>query len=116
MNDHITDNLNSDMALATALRNLLSNPAVLEILRPHIGAIVANAIDAKVEHIIDDRLQYYIHEDELESKLDDIVDLDSKIESAIEDQIENAVVSKVDTAVCDAMDDIVKHLRIVRRD
>lgn len=143
MSDHIIDNLNSDVALATALRNFLATPAIIDLVRAvvadavneeirrlkpvtlsHLTDLVDNldatadlpeadkrfvtnlraAVEYRIERQLEDTLTYYVHEDDLETKVTDAIDLDGKISSAISDQLS------------DELDDAIRDLRIVRRD
>lgn len=143
MSDHIIDNLNSDVALATALRNFLDTPAIIDLVRAvvteavneeiqrlkpvtlsHLTDLVDNldatadlpeadkrfvtnlraAVEYRIERQLEDTLAYYVHEDDLETKVTDAIDLDGKISSAISDQLS------------DELNDAIRDLRIVRRD
>jgi hypothetical protein len=147
MSDHIIDNLNSDVALASALRNFLATPAIIDLVK----AVVTEAVNAEIQrlrpvtlsHLTDlvediipsnsntaeenkflsnlrvsisdmierevrDELQYYVHEDEFENKFNELVDIDSKITSAIENELPDQVSDQISEALRD--------LRIVRRD
>jgi hypothetical protein len=142
MSDNIIDNLADDVALATALRNFLTTPAVIDLVRAVVteevnaelartnvltparlleildvetldGQFATEAkarsairghITASIEHEIETRLAYYIHEDDFETKFDELIDIDSKIEA------------KVSDAISEEMDEIVRDLRIIRRD
>jgi hypothetical protein len=53
MNDHITDDLTTDMAIAAALRTFLTSPAIISMIQ----ACVTEAANAEVQRLIsDDRI------------------------------------------------------------
>lgn len=143
MSDHIIDNLNSDVALATALRNFLTTPAIIDLVRAvvteavneeiqrlkpvtlsHLTDLVDNldatadlpeadkrfvtnlrdAVEYRIERQLEYTLAYYVHEDDLGTKVTDAIDLDGKINRAISDQLS------------DELNDAIRDLRIVRRD
>jgi hypothetical protein len=107
MNDHITDNLTTDMAIAAALRTFLTSPAIISMIQ----ACVTEAANAEVQRLIsDDRIRNAI-KDELEDcpryftrAVEDIVQGSIDIDD-IADTVKDRVIDDLDldTVVSDKL-------------
>ena len=98
MNDHITDDLTTDMAIAAALRTFLTSPAIISMIQ----ACVTEAANAEVQRLIsDDRIRNAI-KDELEDcpryfthAIERVVDAHIDVDS-ISDNIKEQVLDDID--------------------
>ena len=98
MNDHITDDLTTDMAIAAALRTFLTTPAIISMIQ----ACVTEAANAEVRRLMSADLIRNAIEDELEEEpryftraIERVVDAHIDVDS-ISDNIKEQVLDDID--------------------
>jgi len=111
MNDHITDDLTTDMAIAAALRTFLTSPAIISMIQ----ACVTEAANAEVRRLMSADLIRNAIEDELEDEpryftraIERVVDAHIDVDS-ISDNIKEQVLDDIDLDTV-VSDKLIEHL------
>ena len=85
MNDHITDNLTTDMAIAAALRTFLTSPAIISMIQ----ACVTEAANAEVQRLIS---EVFFEGDRIRNAIkDELEDCPRYFTRAVEDIVQGSI-------------------------
>jgi hypothetical protein len=88
MPDPITDNLNTDIAIASAVRTLLTTPAILTVFNDAIAAAVKQQVDLALAAAVDEML----HADNISNAIRDELEGEPRwFRSTVENIIENHI-------------------------